>query len=98
MDKNSIFKRDKRGLSFFGKKVLTITEMDSNTRKNLAGVQMPGKKSIDERNCIIIYICLIYILLNRMRSYDVKIYLNKLVLNPLNAELAAAVYAPKSST
>jgi hypothetical protein len=54
--KNNIFKRAKRGLSLLGKTVLAITEIDWNARKNFAGVQRPGKKSIDERNCIIIYI------------------------------------------
>jgi hypothetical protein len=44
----NIFKRTIRGLSLLGKKVLAITEIDWNTRKNLAGVQRPGKKSIEE--------------------------------------------------
>jgi hypothetical protein len=60
--KNNIFNRDNRGLSLLGKKVLAITEIDWNTRKNLAGVQTPGKKSIDDMNCIIIYIRRIHII------------------------------------
>ncbi len=57
-----IFKRDNRGLSFFGKKVLNKTRIDSKTTKNLAGIQRFGKKSIDEIIFIIIYIRWIHII------------------------------------
>ena len=42
-----IFKRDKRGLSFFGKKVLNKTLIVSKTTKTWAGVQRFGTNDIN---------------------------------------------------